>query len=108
MKKILVFIMALTMATATTFAEEEKGKQGGEDRMAQMQKNLGLTDQQVAEIRKIRDEGGSREQILAVLTDHQIEIMKERRAKMKGKGRNGGRQAPAGEAQDSETTDSDT
>ena len=70
-----------------------------------MQKNLGLTDQQVAEIRKIRDEGGSREQILAVLTDHQIEIMKERRAKMKGKGRNGGRQAPAGEAQDSETTD---
>jgi hypothetical protein len=57
--------------------------------MERMQKNLGLSDQQVTQIRQIRDNGGSKEEILAVLSDEQHELMKKRRAEMKGKGRKG-------------------
>lgn len=46
------------------------GKHGG-DRLARMQQHLGLSDEQVAEMRAIRDNGGSREEMHAVLTDDQ-------------------------------------
>ena len=90
MKKILVLILAMAMASAATFAEDEEGNSAPTDRMAQMQKNLGLSDGQVAQIRQIRDNGGSKEEILAVLTDEQLTLMKKRRAKMKSQGPKGG------------------
>ncbi len=47
------------------------GAGNGPDRMARMQSTLDLTDEQVAEMRRIRDNGGTREEIQAVLTDEQ-------------------------------------
>ncbi len=90
MKKILVLILAMAMASAATLADDEENKSTMSDRMAQMQKNLGLSDEQVAQIRQIRDNGGSKEEIHAVLTDEQLTLMKKRRAEMKGQGRKGG------------------
>ncbi len=69
--------------------DDEKNNSSMSDRMERMQKNLGLSDQQVAQIRQIRDNGGSKEEILTVLSDEQRELMKKRRAEMKGKGRKG-------------------
>jgi hypothetical protein len=49
---------------------------------------------------------GGKEEILSVLTDEQLALMKKRRAQMKGKGRKGDRTAPSGDVQKSEITDS--
>jgi hypothetical protein len=89
MNKILVLILVLAMAPAAALADDEKKNSAMSDRMERMQKNLGLSDQQVTQIRQIRDNGGSKEEILAVLSDEQRELMKKRRAEMKGKGRKG-------------------
>jgi len=105
MKKVLTLVLCLAMTSAVTFADEMKSKQGNGDRMAQMQRNLGLNDEQVAQMRQIRDNGGSKEEILAVLTEDQLEIMKKRREEMKGKGRKGKRKAPKKDVQSVETTD---
>jgi len=104
MKKVLTFVLCLAMTSIVTFADEVKSTQGDADRMARMQQNLGLSDQQVAQIRQIRDSGGSKEEILAVLTEDQLELMKKRRAEMKGKGRKGKRKAPKKDVQSGETT----
>ncbi len=93
MKKLLVLIFAMAMASATTIAEEEENNSAMSDRMAQMQKNLGLSDEQVAQIRQIRDNGGGKEEILAVLTDEQLTLFKKRRAEKKGKGGDAGHNA---------------
>ncbi len=87
MKKVLVLILAMAMASAAIFADDEESNSAMTDRMAQMQKNLGLSDEQVAQIRQIRDNSGSKKEILAVLTDEQLALMKKRRAEMKGQGR---------------------
>ncbi len=105
MKKILTLILCLTMTSSVTFAQDKRGEQGNGDRMARMQKNLDLTDQQVTEIRRIRDSGGRKEEIMAVLTEEQLAIMRERRAKMKGKGRKGKRKAPREDTQNAEAVD---
>jgi len=106
MKKILILILGMAMASGAIFADGEEGKQGDGDRMARMQQNLGLSDGQVVQIRHIRDNGGSKEEILAVLTDEQLALMKQRRAQMKGKGRKGNRPAPSGDVQKGETAGS--
>ncbi len=105
MKKILILILAMALASSATFADDEEGKQGGDDRMARMQQNLGLSDEQVTQMRQIRDNGGDKEKILAVLTDEQLALMKERRGKMKSRGKKGGRRAPAKDVQNSEKAD---
>ncbi len=105
MKNILIFILGMAIVSGAAFAVDEAGKQGGDDRMAKMQQNLGLSDEQVTQMRQIRDNGGDKEQILAVLSDDQLKLMKERRAQMKGKGRKGRRPAPTEDVQDSGTPD---
>ncbi len=90
MKKVLILILGLAVVSAT-FAGHNEGKRGG-DRMARMQEHLGLSEEQVAQIREIRENGGNREEIRAVFSDEQRELLKERRAQMKargGKGRGG-------------------
>ena len=89
MKKMLIPILALVLASAGAFAGENEGKRGGGDRMARMQEHLGLSDAQVEQIREIRANGGGREEIRAVFTDEQRELIKERRAQMKAGGGNG-------------------
>lgn len=109
MKKITVLILALAIASGATLADDEVVKKGEGDQMARMQQNLGLSDRQVEQIRQIRDNGGNRKEILAVLTDEQLALMKKRRAEMKGKGGKGGkggRGAPVEEVKDSGSTES--
>ncbi len=91
MKMVLILILALAMVSTTTFAGDNEGKRGG-DRMARMQEHLSLSDDQMKQIREIRENGGSREEMRAVFTDEQRALMKERRAQMEasgGKGRGG-------------------
>ena len=73
-------------------SHRSKGPHGG-DRIARMQQHLGLSDEQVAEMREIRENGGTREAMHAVLTDDQraqLDQMRQAHGGMgKGKGRYG-------------------
>lgn len=68
------------------------GKRHG-DKLARMQQHLGLSDEQVAQMREIREKGGTREEMHAVLTDDQraqLEQVRQAHGGMgKGKGRHG-------------------
>ncbi len=91
MKMVLILILALAVVSAPTSAGDNEGKRGG-DCMARMQEHLDLSDDQMKQIREIRENGGSREEMRAVFTDEQRALMKERRAQMEasgGKGRGG-------------------
>ena len=109
MKKILILILCLAVASAATFAGDKEGKRGGVDRMARMQENLGLSDEQMEQIREIRENGGGREQIRAVLSDEQRALMKERRGQRQGHGGMGGGRgqghSPGKDRQDFESDD---
>ena len=55
-------------------------------RMERMQQHLELSDEQVAEMRRIREEGGGREEVRALMTDEQrdkFDQMRERHRKQK-------------------------
>ena len=77
---------------------EGRGMRGRSPRMAHLQQALGLSDEQAAEIREIRANGGSREDVRAVLTDEQRVIMDEHRANRQGRrdGKGGNRRSPDG------------
>lgn len=62
--------------------------QGKGPNLERMQQHLGLSDEQVAQIRQIKAEGGSREDIEAVLTDEQRQKMVEHRKQRQGKRQN--------------------
>ena len=64
---------------------EGRGMRGRSPRMAHLQQALGLSDEQAAEIREIRANGGSREDVRAVLTDEQRVLMDEHRANRQGR-----------------------
>jgi Spy/CpxP family protein refolding chaperone len=66
---------------AAQLRKDHKGEFG-----AQMQQALGLTEQQVAEIQEIRQDGGSREDIRAVLTSEQQSKLETMRGSRAGKG----------------------
>ena len=69
-------------AKAAQLKKERHGSR--EDRTARMQQHLGLSDTQVAEIQEIREAGGSREDVRAVLTPEQQAQFEEARSKHKG------------------------
>lgn len=80
--KIFIVTLALALAlAATTAMSEGKGGPhgGGKKHMARMQQELGLTEEQIAEMRQIRQSGGSREEVQAVLTEEQRARAKEMR-----------------------------
>ena len=64
-------------------SELGEDQSGGSDRLARMQKNLGLSDEQVTQLREIRQRDGSREEIRAVFTDEQWALLQERRRQAK-------------------------
>lgn len=66
------------------------GGNGGVERQAQFQQELNLSDEQISQMRKIRQNGGSREQIHSVLDDKQRAMVNERRSEMKDRGGRGG------------------
>jgi len=90
MKRLLMVIgLVLVSIPAFTFAGDSERQHGGGDRMAQMQERLGLSDEQVEQLRQIRENGGSREEMKAVFTEEQHAMMKERRAQKGGMGHQG-------------------
>ncbi len=101
MKSLMVSVLVLVLSAATAYAKpdgagDHQGRSGSGDRMARMQENLGLSDEQMTQMREIRENGGSREDMRAVLTDEQRAIMQERRSQYEGK-RGEGRAYPPGE-----------
>jgi len=92
-KYLIVYILLLLISSATIHAQSDSKEDGerqghvqqdGGDRIAQMQKNLDLTEEQVKQMRKIREEGGDRRQMRAVLTNEQRALMRERRRQSQG------------------------
>ena len=75
----------LTPEQQSKVAELKKAHGGGmEKRLDRMKAHLGLSDEQVAEMQKIREEGGSREDVQAVLTPEQRAKMDQAREHRKG------------------------
>ena len=81
--KVFIVTLVLALASTTAMAERSGGHHGGKKHMARMQQELGLTDEQVAEMRAIRQSGGSQEEVQAVLTEEQQSKAKEFRIEMK-------------------------
>ena len=102
MKRMVVIVTLVTLLAATAFAGHKEGgkpqhqngdrqgqgegRRGGGDRMARMQERLGLSDDQVSQMQGIRDSGGSREDMRAVLTEDQRAQIDAHRTQRKGQG----------------------
>jgi Spy/CpxP family protein refolding chaperone len=85
----LIFTLLAVMAPAVAGEGDDpdaRGPRGGADRLARMQEHLDLSDEQVEKIRQIRESGGGREEIHAVLTEEQQAKLQERRDRARGRG----------------------
>ena len=86
--------LGLALASSITLAQAQDGQQGGPKAggkgpgMARMQQELGLTDEQLEQMREIRQNGGTREEVQAVLTPEQQAQAAELKKAHKGKGAN--------------------
>ena len=99
MKTLISVTLGLLLATGAAWAkhppegEQGQGKRG--QHMERMQQHLGLSDDQVSQMKEIRANGGSREEMReemrGVLSDDQQSQMREYRKNHKGKG---GQRAP--------------
>jgi Spy/CpxP family protein refolding chaperone len=89
MNKALIGILAATLTMAMVHdamasPKGGKGMRGNAPRMTHMQESLGLSDAQVEQIRDIRANGGTRDDVRAVLSDEQREMMDTHRARRQG------------------------
>ena len=73
----LIAIFALAASLLVPIAQA--GDERREEHRARMQSELGLTDEQMQQMKEIRESGGSREDAAAVLTEEQREKMRELR-----------------------------
>ena len=93
MKKwLMAGACVVAMAAGNVYANEDhrgKGPQGGDrkERMERMREHLELSDAQVEQIREIRQNGGGREEVRAVLTEEQQAKMDAARARHREKQR---------------------
>ena len=95
MKKSLTIILGLALASSMALAEKPesgRGKGNPEQRIQRMQKHLDLSDEQVSQIREIRANGGSREEIYGLLTEDQQRKMHEHRQQRKARREEANRQ----------------
>lgn len=95
MKKSLTIILGLALASSMALAEKPEGGRGKgnpEQRMQRMQKHLDLSDEQVSQIRELRANGGSREEIHGLLTEDQQRKMHEHRQQRKARREEANRQ----------------
>ncbi len=82
-------------AVLTEDQRSKMGKhRGSNEQVKKMQEHLNLSDEQVSQIRDIRSNGGSREDVANVLTEEQLSQMKELR-KGKEHRRKGGENSAA-------------
>jgi hypothetical protein len=72
-------------AKAKELRKNSKGDHA--QRISRMQEHLGLSDGQVTQMQEIREQGGSREDMQAVLTEEQQAKLAEKRSAHKGKQR---------------------
>ena len=72
-------------AKAAKLRKEHAGER--EERKARMQEHLGLSDEQKAKMAEIRKQGGSREEMRAVLTPEQQAKFDAKRSQHRGPGR---------------------
>ena len=79
MKHLIVAALLVLLSVSAQAQAQPEGKRVGADQLERMQKNLGLSDEQVAQLQEIRERGGSREEVRAVFTDEQWALMQERR-----------------------------
>jgi Spy/CpxP family protein refolding chaperone len=86
--KALILALSLTVASAGVLAQSEDEPPSGNKvaKLERMQNNLGLTDEQLDQMRDIRQEGGSREDMNAVLNPEQRAKAAKLRKTHKGKG----------------------
>lgn len=79
--KALIFTLGLLMASTAALAERDGGEHRGPgaDKKARMQQELGLSEEQMEQIREIREQGGTREDVHAILTEEQQAKAKELR-----------------------------
>jgi len=89
MKKTLITIVTLTAITCSGTSIGAGNRQGGEQRLQRMQQHLNLSDSQVEEIRSIREQGGGRDEVRAILTDEQIKLVRESHRQRNGEHRGG-------------------
>jgi len=90
--KTRIMTIALALASGITLAQAQDAQQGGPNAdgkkpgMARMQQELGLTDEQLKQMREIRQNGGTREEAQAVLTPEQQAKAAELKKTHQGKG----------------------
>ena len=110
MKRMVVIVTLVALLAATAFAGHKEGgkpqhqngdrqgqgegRRGGGDRMTRMQERLGLSDDQVIQMKEIRESGGSRKDMRTVLTEDQraqIDAHRAQRKRQDGEARAHGR-----------------
>jgi hypothetical protein len=82
MKKSLSLILGLALASSMALAEKPEGGRGKgdpEQRMQRMQQHLGLSEEQMSQMREIKANGGGREEMRGVLSKEQQTKMREYR-----------------------------
>ena len=86
--KALILVLSLTLVSSAVLAQSEDEPPSGNKvaKLERMQNNLGLTDEQVRQMRDIRQAGGSREDMNAVLNPEQQAKVAKLRKTHKGKG----------------------
>ena len=89
MRNYIILLIAMTFSMSVLAIEEEEKNTISDKRLLNMQKQLQLSDEQLVEMRQIRDEGGSKKEVRTVLTEEQRqqlrELKKERQKKQAGK-----------------------
>lgn len=91
---IALFLAAAIATPLVSYAQDGKGTITDEQ-LTRMQQHLELTDEQIAEMRRIRDDGGTKKEVRAVLSDEQKAKAQEMKAARgnsdKGKSRKEGK-----------------
>ena len=86
--KALILALSLTLASSAVLAQSGNEPPSGNKvaKLERMKNNLGLTDEQVDQMREIRQAGGSREDMHAVLNPEQQAKAAKHRKTHRGKG----------------------
>ena len=90
MKTSISMILGLALASSMAIAEKPEGGRGKgdpEQRMQRMQQHLGLSDDQMSQMREIKANGGGREEMRGVLNEEQQAKMREHRKAKKARHR---------------------
>lgn len=77
MKSPIILLLAMTLSVSAFAVEEEKPETISDQRLLNMQQQLQLSDEQLVEMRQIREEGGSKKDIRSVLTEEQQQQLQE-------------------------------